>query len=88
MKEIKSINVWFNGNNVLANRLMLTLNSGILGESAIFAYAIYKFENDELSNQLISGLLTMDGDEYKKWGSDDEYVWEWAADKLKLELIK
>lgn len=61
------------------NTLQILSISVQLDKSARISYSIM---GDELSD---GGVLTMDGETYAEWGTNDEYVVNWVLTELGLE---
>jgi hypothetical protein len=83
MKNIQAVQSWTNGKSVEAKIFNMYPISGTLGESASFYYALL----DDALVQVSQGNLTMSGEAYQNWGSDDNYAWDWAASELNLTII-
>jgi hypothetical protein len=83
MKVIQSIQMWQNGQVVEANLLNTWAANVILGTSATFTYTLL----DDNMQTLSSGQLNMVGEEYAKWGANDQYAWEFVATSLNLTII-
>jgi hypothetical protein len=82
MKTISPIQTWTNGKSVEATIFNLYPIGGVLGSSASFYYSLL----DSSLAQVSQGNLTMSGEAYLGWGSNDEYAWEWAAEELNLTI--
>jgi hypothetical protein len=81
MKNIESISIWDNGQikeGLLLNAYAVNVT---LGTSAVFYYSIL---SDEMQN-LAQGNITMDGEDYQAWESDD-VAWSFIASKLNLTI--
>jgi len=93
MKKIEATPIWHNGQMKNAEYLDVRITNIILGSSASFNFSLYTKQETILEEGigqgeiLISGALEMNGQEYANWGSDDDYVWIWSADKLNLTLV-
>ena len=85
MKTISPIQTWTNGKSVEATIFNMYVIGGTLGSSASFYYSLL----DDSLAQVSQGNLTMSGEAYAGWGSNDEYAWDWAAstDQLNLTII-
>ena len=85
MKQISPITSWLNGKSVSATILNMSPNSGVLGTSATFYYALL----DASETVVARGYITMSGEAYSNWGNNDEYAWNWAAapEQLNLTII-
>ena len=81
MKQIKSISIWDNGQTKEAVILNAYAINVTLGQSATFYYALLSADK----MQLAQGNLTMSGDAYQAWDSD-EVAWGWAAQQLNLTI--
>ena len=84
MKQISPIQSWINGKSVTATIFNMYVIGGVLGSSASFYYSL--LDSDLAS--VAQGNLTMSGEAYAGWGSNDEYAWDWAAapDQLNLTI--
>jgi hypothetical protein len=90
MKKIEAVSIWYDGSFKDATLLDITVNRITLGVQASISFRLYfANESDPMypAIQLNNGDLTMDGQDYLDWGSDDEYVWQWVANKLNLVII-
>ena len=83
MKEIQPIQMWQNGVFVEAIYLNAWSSLVILGTSATFSYNIL----DAAQQRLQDGSVTMTGEDYAKWGENDQYAWEFVATSLNLTII-
>jgi hypothetical protein len=83
MKTISPIQSWTKGQSVQATILNAFAINVTLGVSATFYYALLD-ENLTLVNE---GNLTMTGEDYTKWGANDQYAWEFVATSLNLIII-
>ena len=82
MKTIESIPTWVKGQAVTATIFNLRPIGGELFQSATFYFAL-------LDSDLVvtaDGNLTMSGEAYLEWGNDDEYAYNYAAEKLNLVI--
>lgn len=89
MKKIVAVPIWYNGTDVNATLFEVSVSNLQLGSSASIYYALYSANTscDTCPNVLLRyGNLFIDGEDYANWGSDDDYIWIWAADKLSLTL--
>jgi hypothetical protein len=83
MKEIQPVQTWSNGQPVSATALSIALRSDNLIDSAQFDYTLF---TDINGLPLLRGAITMDGEDYVNYTSN-EYAWTWAAAKLNLTLV-
>ena len=81
MKEIQPIQMWQNGVFVEAIYLNAWAVNVTLNTSAVFCYNIL----DASQQRLQDGNLTMTGEAYTKWQSDN-YAWDWIAEQLNLTI--
>ena len=82
MKEIQPIQIWVNGNLQKAIWFLLSINSDNLTDSATFYYSL----KDANTNNIAVGNLTINGEAYKLWDSN-EYAFNWAANELNIVLV-
>ena len=82
MKTILPIQSWTNGKSVEATIFNMYPIGGVLGSSASFYYSLL----DSSIAQVSQGNITMSGEAYLGWGSNDEYAWDWAAIELNLTI--
>jgi hypothetical protein len=82
MKTILPIQTWINGKSVEATIFNMYPIGGVLGSSASFYYCLL----DDSLAQVSQGNLTMSGEAYAGWGSNDEYAWEFGAIELNLTI--
>jgi len=86
MKLIAEISIWDNGKIKKASILNAYAVNLVLNESATFYYALYSQTKDGLQGDMLaSGNLSMTGEDYDNWISDD-YVWEFLAKSLNLVI--
>ena len=83
MKKIESIDIWQNGTTKTATQLQVQGTSVTLGESASFYWQLLTEEGHQVAN----GNLGISGDEYKAWGTDDDYIYQIVASDLNLTLV-
>jgi hypothetical protein len=93
MRVIEPISAWYNGVETQGTVFSLQSNSDNLFNQASFNYSIFSTsepaegqENGYLQATLVQGYLTMTGEEYTAWSTND-YAFEWAATKLNLTLV-
>jgi hypothetical protein len=92
MKKIQDVPVWYNGQLKNAQWLNVIVSSIMLGVSAQISFELFEGQVDGgeaqgPSTKLVSGQLSLDGDAYADWGSDDNYIWEWAANQINVVII-
>ncbi len=81
MKQIQPISIWDKGKNKQADILNAFAVNVTLGVSATFYYTI---SNEQ--EQLASGNLTLEGEDYQLWDADI-FAWDWIAEQLNLTII-
>ena len=82
MKNITPISIWDNGTVQEATVLNAYVINDNLINSAIFYYTLFS----ESLQQLAQGNLTMQGQDYDDWQTND-YAYEWVAKQLNLTII-
>jgi hypothetical protein len=69
-----------------ANVLVLSNPVVSLGQSAVFT--AYLKDAPEGAYLTPGTTLTMAGEAYAQWGTDDEYPYRWAAQQLGLAIVE
>jgi hypothetical protein len=82
MKQIQPISIWDNGTVQEATVLNAYAINDNLSTSATFYYSLLS----ESMQQLAQGNLTMSGDDYDAWETND-YAYDWVAAQLNLTII-
>jgi hypothetical protein len=82
MKQITPISIWDNGTVQEASVLNAYAINDNLSTSATFYYTLLS----ESMQQLAQGNLTMSGDDYDAWQTND-YAYDWVAGQLNLTII-
>jgi hypothetical protein len=82
MKNIQPISIWDNGTVQEASVLNAYCINDNLINSAIFYYTL----SSESLQQLAQGNLTMQGQDYDDWQTND-YAYNWIATQLNLTII-
>jgi len=86
MKRIEPVSIWDNGTDQNARVFNTYATDVNLNNYAIFNYYLYSETLDgNLSTCLRQGQLTMLGEAYQLWQTDN-YAWEWAASQLNLVI--
>jgi hypothetical protein len=89
MKTIQPVTVWFNGEEQQAIVLSAIASGDNLLDSASFTYQLLKQVEPNPMNAglsgLVSGQLTMTGEAYQNWETND-YAYEWVAEQLNLTI--
>ncbi len=82
MKNIQPISIWDNGTVQEATVLNAYCINDNLSTSATFYYTLLS----ESMQQLAQGNLTMSGDDYDAWETNN-YAYDWIAAQLNLTII-
>lgn len=86
MKTIQPVSIWDNGQTVEAKVLNAYAVNVTLGTSATFYYALLAENADEiLGSTVAQGNLTMSGEAYQQWTTDN-VAWDWIAAQLNLTI--
>ena len=81
MKTIEPVSIWDNGKTIEATILNAYSTNDNLSNSAKFYYSLL---SDSLE-QVIEGNLTMTGEDYQEWQTN-EYAYDWVAAELNLTI--
>jgi hypothetical protein len=81
MKNIQPISIWDNGTNQNAEILNAYCINDNLSTSATFYYSLLS----DTMQQLAQGNLSMSGDDYIGWQTND-YAYDWVATQLNLTI--
>ena len=86
MKTIENVSIWDNGTVQQASILNTYATNVTLNTSAVFQYSLFTESVDgNLAAQVTQGYLTMTGDVYTQWQTDN-YAWDWVAQQLNLVI--
>ena len=93
--KIQSITTWFNGEPQTVTNFTLISIKDDFETSATLYYELQKeILNDEMElkgyENIITATLDINGQDYKDWTSTPDanaWIYNWAANKLKLVLI-
>ena len=86
MKTIENVSIWDNGTVQQASILNTYATNVILNTSATFQYSLLtELVEGNLPIQIAQGYLTMTGDAYTQWQTDN-YAWDWIASQLNLVI--
>ena len=83
MKQIEPISIWDNGKTQNAEIINTYGTHLSLGKLAQFYYVLYTKDKQVIA----TGSVKMDGEDYQKWSSNDDYAWEFVATKLNLVIV-
>jgi hypothetical protein len=81
MKTIEAVSIWDNGQTVEATILNAYCINDNLSTSGTFYYSLLS----NSSQQLAQGNLTMTGEVYQGWETN-EYAYDWIAQQLNLTI--
>jgi len=86
MKTIEPVSIWDNGTIQEAKILNAYAINVTLSTSATFYYQLFAETVDlAVGQQLTQGNLTMTGDAYQAWQTN-EYAYDWVAAQLNLTI--
>ena len=86
MKTIKPITSWANGKTLIATLLRTRGTFDNMRNSAQFYYLLSSQKEDgTIDEKVAEGNLTISGDDYQKYDSND-YAKNWIATTLGLEI--
>ena len=86
MKQIESVQIWDNGQVLEAKILNAYCINDNLSTSGTFYYQLLSETVDlAVGQQLSQGNLTMTGEEYQAWQTN-EYAYDWVAAQLNLTI--
>jgi len=86
MKQIESVQIWDNGQVLEAKILNAYCINDNLSTSGTFYYQLLSETVDlAVGQQLTQGNLTMTGEEYQAWQTND-YAYDWVAAQLNLTI--
>jgi hypothetical protein len=86
MKNIEAVSIWDNGTVQQATILNSYAVNVTLNTSATFWYGLFSTTEDgNVGTQLAQGNLSMTGEAYTQWQSDN-YAWDWIAEQLNLTI--
>lgn len=86
MKTIEPVSIWYNGADQNATILNTYAADVALNNYATFNYFLFAESLDgNIGSQLRQGSLTMSGEAYTLWETDD-YAWNWVATQLNLVI--
>ena len=87
MKLIEEVSIWNNGVNKKATILNAYAINLVLNESATFYYSLLEQNEDGTQGKVLTqGNISMAGENYADW-IQDEYVWNFIAEKLGLVIL-
>jgi hypothetical protein len=86
MKTIEAVQIWDNGQVLEAKILNAYCINDNLSTSGTFYYQLLSETVDlAVGQQLTQGNLTMTGEEYQEWQTN-EYAYDWVAAQLNLTI--
>lgn len=84
MKTINNVQVWKDGEEKQANLLNAVLLNDDLATNANFYYQLLANQNNEI---IISGSISMVGEDYQNWDDSNDGAYDYIANKLNLTII-
>jgi hypothetical protein len=81
MKTIEAVQIWDNGQVLEATILNAYCINDNLSTSGTFYYSLLS----DAQQQLAQGNLTMTGEDYQAWQTND-YAYDWVAAQLNLTI--
>ena len=94
MAQIQPISTWFQGAEHKANVFTLYSQGDNLIDSASFKYQLIELivvsPEEQTSQTLVSAEISINGQDYIDWDSSvsaNEWIYNWAADKLGLTIV-
>lgn len=94
MAEIQPVTTWYKGAEHQANIFTLYSTGDNLIDAATFRYQLIELividQDNQTSQTLLSDELSINGQDYINWDSSvsaNEWIYNWAADKLGLTII-
>ena len=94
MAQIQPISTWYQGQQREANVFSLFGQGDNLIDSASFKYQLIELivisPEEQSSQTLVSGEISINGDDYAEWNTSvdaNEWIYNWAANKLGLTII-
>ena len=94
MANIQPISTWYQGEQRQANVFSLYGQGDNLIDSATFKYYLIELivisPEEQSSQTLLSGELSINGQDYADWDSSvsaNEWIYNWAANKLGLTIV-
>ena len=81
MKSIEPVSIWDNGQVLEAKILNAYCINDNLSTSGTFYYSLLS----DAQQQLAQGNLTMTGEDYQAWQTND-YAYDWVAAQLNLTI--
>lgn len=99
MKQIVPVQVWFQGNEVLANQLDIVISFDNLSTYAIFAYTLLEtvqtesvdIEGNPITTYtyipVANGTVNMGGDDYTNWDDSNQAAYAYVASKINVTLV-
>lgn len=86
MKTIQPVSIWDNGVDKQAKVLNTYAANVNLNTNATFNYFLFDLNQDgRIGEQVRTGTIFMDSEEYAKWNTDD-IAWDFVASKLNLVI--
>jgi hypothetical protein len=99
MRQIVPVQVWFQGNEVLATKLEVIISYDNLSTYAVFTYELYRVIQTQgvdidgnpilidTDQMLIGGDVNMGGDDYQNWDDSNDAAYQYVASKINVTLV-
>jgi hypothetical protein len=94
MANIQPVSIWYQGATHQANVFSLYSTGDNLIDSASFKYQLIELivvsPEEQSSQTLVTGEIAINGQDYIDWDSSvsaNEWIYNWAADKLDLVIL-
>ena len=92
MKQIEAKKIWYDGSEKEAKWFDVNVTGITLGVGASVSFELFEGQIGDgeaigAGNKIYSGQLSMNGEDYTNWGTDDDYVWSWSANTLGLVIV-
>jgi hypothetical protein len=94
MAQIQPVSTWYKGAEHEANIFTLYSTGDNLIDAATFKYQLIELiiidQDNQTSQTLVNDELSINGQDYIDWDSSvsaNEWIYNWAADKLGLTII-
>jgi hypothetical protein len=89
-KAINPVSIWTKGTNQTANLFsMISVKDNLLDEARFYykLLASELVEEQSIQIELTDGNITLGPDEYSSWDGTNEWIMNWAANKLNLTYV-
>lgn len=90
MKQIQPIQTWANGEQKNADHFNLKIVADDLKSFCTFYWELLSIKTQDdstIAEQLANGNLSLTGEEYEEWDGNNDYAYQWCANKLNIVFI-